>query len=126
MGDLISREDAIDRIEKQKYREPSIGVWKENDRVAMVCYDTVIDALKRLPSAEPRWIPVEECLPKESGLYVVSIDTKGSALEVGYPDGLVYASTYDSVSMRWGYANKRVTAWMPLPEPYRRTNHGPN
>lgn len=59
MDDLISRKAAIERIEKQKYREPSIGVWKQNDRVALVCYDTVIEALKRLPSAQPKhgkWI----------------------------------------------------------------------
>ena len=54
MDDLISRQAAIERIEKQKYREPSIGVWKENDRVALACYDTVIEALKRLPSVEPK------------------------------------------------------------------------
>lgn len=61
MSDLISRQAAIERIEKQKYREPSIGVWKQNDRVALVCYDTVIEALKRLPSVEPnkgKWIKI--------------------------------------------------------------------
>lgn len=59
MIDTISRQAAIERIEKQKYREPSIEVWKQNDRVALACYDTVIETLKRLPCAEPKhgkWI----------------------------------------------------------------------
>ena len=51
---------------------------------------------------EPRWIPVTERLPKET-----------------HPDGFVYVSAYDAVTMHWGYGDKNVQAWMPLPEPYR-------
>lgn len=53
---------------------------------------------------QTRWIPCSERLPEEKGGYLVTVK-RGyitTALWVGYP---VY----------W----KEVTAWMPLPEPYK-------
>lgn len=70
---------------------------------------------------EVRWIPVSERLPKETGLYLISLNTKGVGLfEETHPDGFVYVSAYDAVIMHWGYGDKNVQAWMPLPKPYRR------
>lgn len=70
------------------------------------------------------WIPVTERLPKETGLYMVSIKTKGvEVLEEIYPDGLVYVSAYDAVIMHWGYGDKNVQAWMPLPKPYQEADY---
>lgn len=71
-----------------------------------------------------KWTPVSEGLPKESDLYIVSIDTKGTELETAYPDGLVYISIYDAVSMHWGH--KKVIAWTQLPKPYRENDHDSN
>lgn len=34
-------------------REAVPGIWADNDRVANVCYEIVIEAVERLPSAEP-------------------------------------------------------------------------
>ena len=69
-----------------------------------------------------RWIPVEERLPEEdtivlltvSGLY--SCITFSDAIELGNlcSDGEWFIEGYPD----WDDPN--VTAWMPLPEPYRK------
>ena len=75
--------------------------------------------IMRFPSAEPSWIPVSEKLPKESGFYLVTLKTDGVAyLEDVFLKRFVYVITYDAVAMCWGYGDKNVIAWMPLPKPY--------
>lgn len=111
MSDLIKREDVVALWDKYHYEIATKAV--EFDR-----------ALRQLPSAEPKWIPVTERLPKETGLYLVSLKTKGVGLfEETHPDGFVYVSAYDAVIMHWGYGDKNVQAWMPIPEPYQEADH---
>lgn len=64
---------------------------------------------------ENDWIPVSERLPEASGTYQVTC-----------MDGRIYHSTYakfKSKLKRWELTGARaywkVTAWMPLPEPYK-------
>lgn len=77
-------------------------------------------------TSEHRWIPVEERLPEEdtivlltvSGLY--SCITFSDAIELGNlcSDGEWFIEGYPD----WDDPN--VTAWMPLPEPYRKEEKG--
>ena len=58
----------------------------------------------------PKWIPISERLP----------DRKSFALVTDF--GEVEEAYYDSDGhwwQVWGDRLKNVTAWMPLPEPYR-------
>ena len=64
---------------------------------------------------ENGWIPVSERLPEASGTYQVTC-----------MDGRIYHSTYakfQSKLKRWDLTGARsywkVTAWLPLPEPYK-------
>lgn len=64
---------------------------------------------------ENGWIPVSERLPDASGTYQVTC-----------MDGRIYRSTYakfQSKLKRWELTGARsywkVTAWQPLPEPYK-------
>ena len=64
---------------------------------------------------ENGWIPVSERLPEASGTYQVTC-----------MDGRIYRSTYakfQSKLKRWELTGARaywkVTAWRPLPEPYK-------
>ena len=68
-----------------------------------------------LGEKENGWIPVSERLPEASGTYQVTC-----------MDGRIYRSTYakfQSKLKRWELTGARaywkVTAWMPLPEPYK-------
>lgn len=52
----------------------------------------------------PRWIPVSEKLPEENGGYLVTVKR-------GYVTTALWVGNVEN----W----KEVTAWMPLPEPYK-------
>lgn len=66
-------------------------------------------------AAKSQWIPVSERLPEASGTYQVTC-----------MDGRIYRSTYAKFQCklkRWELTGARsywkVTAWMPLPKPYK-------
>ena len=62
--------------------------------------------------AEPRWIPVTERLPKETGTYLVTLEYK--------EHGTGITTLWFHGSLGWDLrVADVVTAWMPLPEPYR-------
>lgn len=109
--DTISRQAAIDALKGMAvplYKDPACeDIW-ERDRTL----DNAIDAIRGLPSAQPeqRWIPVSERMP-EPRVDVWCNSDMGQM--VGY---------YDEYAETWygrDYLELIVTAWMPLPEPYR-------
>ena len=76
----------------------------------LVMEDSVINnaysmAIKAL-NGWSQWIPVEDRLPEKPGKYLVTVQNWN-----------VYAGTFDMVSHKFQCA---ATAWMELPEPYRR------
>ena len=64
---------------------------------------------------EAHWIPCSEGLPKEEGFYLVTLEDKcGAETTIRFffriENGLRY----------WGkWGNETITAYMPLPEPYK-------
>ena len=81
---------------------------------ALDIVNTLLDDLEQ-DEKENGWIPVSERLPEVSGTYQVTC-----------MDGRIYRSTYakfQSRLKRWELTGARsywkVTAWMPLPEPYK-------
>lgn len=66
-----------------------------------------IKAIENMPSVtpqEPRWIPVTERLPEEDGGYLVTVKR-----------GYVTTAVWIGITKLWN----EVTAWMPLPKPYK-------
>lgn len=59
------------------------------------------------------WIPIEERLPKQGVMVLVTI--KGGRVAVGYSvgEGRWYEAKWDYIA---------VTAWMPFPDPYVKGN----
>ena len=107
MDDLISRQAAIDALGE----EPE--VWSGKDEYGQGLnnqwhYD--VNALKAVPSAQ-RWIPVTERLPDEDGRYLVTCKTWG----MWVVDWNIW---HNEPKPSWLW-EQGVTAWMPLPEPYR-------
>ena len=106
MDDLISRQAAIDaiRASTQKYT----GFME----MEMYTDDDAVEAIINLPSAQPeqRWIPCSERLP-EPRIDVWCNSDMGQM--VGYYE--------ENVETWYGrdYLELMVTAWMPLPEPYK-------
>ena len=98
MSDLIKKSDAIKALYKYNF----------------VSKNVIEREINAIPSAEPQWIPVSERLPENNGCMLVTID---DAIEFGkYEDG----EWSIWVCEHWDeWDAKGVTAWMPLPEPYR-------
>ena len=69
--------------------------------------------------AEPHWIPVTERLPKEEGFYLVTLGYKHGA-----ETNIRFFKT-ESGKRYWRlWRNENITAWMPLPEPYKGVTDG--
>lgn len=107
MSDLISRQAAIDALDKRFDKIP----MEQTTEILKLRKD-----LRELPSAQPeqRWIPVTERLPEESKRYLISV-----------LDGVSRRTTvaqYQSRNKAWTLTGRmaywKVVAWMPLPEPY--------
>ena len=144
MQDLISRQAAIDaimgeptdahypswyaeRLEHLPSAQPDERILHESctdcplydkDRHSCPRFNKVIPVtLRELQSAQPekRWIPVSERMP-EPRFDVWCNSDMGQM--VGY---------YDEYAETWygrDYLELIVTAWMPLPEPYREEKDG--
>ena len=79
--------------------------------------DDFYKAIDDAPTIEPKqeWIPCEERLPEESGMYLCTCND-------GYDNRTTFVK-YQKRFSRWDLAGTRsyweVIAWMPLPEPYQ-------
>ena len=108
MDNLISRQEAID------------GFYEMASDIDHLC--TVGDYILFLESfhAAPRWTPCKKRLPEESGMYIVSGKRK------------VWVCKFTRINIAGvkigGWENDArnpvVTAWMPLPEPYKEEDGG--
>ena len=141
MSDLISRQAAIDALERAKQNihhniERAIG-----DAVCGIL-DEVENGIKQLPPIqpnllqpweilaaqsvlslpEPHWIPVEQALPEEPfGCLVTVWDTNPVTMDE-FENILPYFVGWDGEQWNDGDGQQcpfEVIAWMPLPEPYK-------
>ena len=113
-----------DLIERQAAIEAAIKATDDWDGGYNITRANMIEKeLNDLPSAQPeqRWIPVTERLPKEYGNYLISIHGEDEP-DIGTinPNDKRGWSLCDANGFYWASDKKLiVTAWMPLPEPYR-------
>lgn len=132
MSDLIKREDVIAVIKRCKDRLQGKGLT----------YEIMLDMVERIPSADrPQgWIPCSERLPKD--LEVVNItwvnhcpvtyyadikDEPFTATAIHYKDKWWwYSPICEDLLAEYGKsecdkmdADIEVTAWMPLPKPWK-------
>ena len=130
-GDLINRQAAIDAIEVKEVNE--FGNHVEYNVAFNDGLRSAVFTLEELPSAElerktGKWIPCSERLPDKYGTVLVTfIPSAGTiwtkVIVAHYSDlmgiakpcfwiGNVGHSDFSNIT-------NQVTAWMPLPEPYR-------
>ena len=106
VGDMISKRAVLDIL----YLDPGIDEIREK-------------MIKELPSAqpEPHWIPVSERLPEsKAAYYIVTLESRDRICVL--PNDIDIARwDYDRRKGKdsWHWCKERkVIAWMPLPEPY--------
>lgn len=112
MDDTISRAAAVSEIESI-VDTMSVCMSMDECKGMRRMKKTVLERIKELPSAQPGWIPCSTALPEHDGEYLVTI----KAFTI---DQAVYAdidiARYTGGKWRKGFP---VTAWQPLPTPYR-------
>ena len=120
--DAVSRQAAIDRINKQReHLQPDIY---PQDKIGDAAYRICAEFIERLPSAQPeqQWIPCSERLPEEPyGCLVTVWDTNPVTMDE-FENILPYFVGWDGEQWNDGDGEQcpfEVVAWMPLPEPYR-------
>jgi hypothetical protein len=109
MDDLISRQAVIDLL-KQMRKDGDMVPWEGKN---------VFARIRKFSSAQAdvpdihvgKWIPVSERLPEHGGYYIVTEMISEESWFVGV---VLYRGTCE----RW-FTDYEVTAWMPLPEPYK-------
>lgn len=80
------------------------------------------DSLANAPTIEPEphWIPCSERLPDQYGNYLISIDGEEPDIGTINPNDPRGWSLCDANGFYWASDKAlNITAWMPLPEPYR-------
>lgn len=105
MSDLISRAAAIDAV--RTYYD---------DEYALA--DSIEELIEKLPSAQPGWIPCSTALPKDEEEVIVSIHDDSGDYACDYTSSGWYAAAGEFWVVD-NEANIRVTAWMPLPKPWK-------
>lgn len=118
--DAVSRRDVLDGL-------ASIAKAKARSDAQKAMMGRTMFFVEQLPPVSTektgRWIPVSEGLPKSAGVYIVTRE---------FTDGFEYADLTDACyfdgTSTWHndnrinhgreYVDKKIKAWMPLPEPY--------
>lgn len=102
-------ENIIEKLEENFFEVNT----REYGNVEVVSVDTISDIIKQIAAEYNNgWIPCSERLPEENGEYNVMIQGAKKATSLDY---IGYGRWYDEVSKEY-YS---VTAWQPLPEPYK-------
>lgn len=131
MGDLISRQAAIDALERTKEKDPKGDIacfynTITDNKIAVIealpsayperceCCETLSKTQLLIPQPEQRWIPCSERLPEIGQSVLFSVGGVYSAEGCLREDG-------DWAQFRWDAIQRKdmVGAWKPLPEPYR-------
>jgi len=125
--DYVSRQAAIDALMEFDKKLRKIN-WYQYPYTEHECrgVDEAIVKIANLPPAqlESHWISVEERLPKQDEMVLITIIRKDERynkipfISIGYIswNNTVWWCAHDGDCKS---ANVEVLAWMPLPEPYR-------
>ena len=114
----MTREEAVEVLKERYLTCVGIGLDNHANRVNEAL-DMAIEALQwqdrilTQDAVEDEWIPCSERLPEEYGEYLVTKRTIGWNCEEYGSNDIAY---FDSDGF---HKADKVTAWMPLPEPYK-------
>ena len=93
---------------KREFLDTVFALAPTEANAIMDAFDEYVD------SNEPHWIPVTERLPKEEGFYLVTLGYKHGA------ETNIRLFKTESGKRYWRlWGNENITAWMPLPEPFK-------
>ena len=138
MSDLIDRQAAIELVKDvcdaimsgcKRHYDSEVGdeVYDDTLEVDAIlkCNKGIRNALRDMPSAQPerKWIPVSERLPEDgTDIFVTYVDEEETRIiPVNYGRGTWFDCIFDRA-----LDSLKVTAWMPLPEPWKGEDDADN
>lgn len=91
------------------------GICKLNGKsnCADIMMRDAADAIEKLESQVPRWIPVTERLPERADEVLIAYIEEYDDWTEEYA---VSTATYMPRAGRWDYDHLKITHWMPLPK----------
>lgn len=103
---------------KQFKHNPMSGMYRE--------HRLVLDLLE-----QTEWVPVSERLPENAGVYIVTREfTDGfecaDLVDACYFDGTSTWHNDNRINHSREYVDKKIKAWMPLPQPYKAESEEEN
>lgn len=117
-----SKNTILDSLKQPTLTDDDVAGWLNyfkrtlSNYAGMEKFASIFDSAEEIVRSS-NWIPVTERLPEMSGFYFVTKENdygKYVTVDFFYQDKTWYAeSNPTALSTGW-----RVTAWMPLPEPY--------
>lgn len=127
---MINRQKLIEEIVYTTRHDVLYGsydCYEGNEVLAII--DEIIDLIKSQPPAD-QWIPCSERLPEEDGSYLCTYGKYHMGV-YRFSNDLYSIDDYDFTDYKgvrgfyvydseWGYSEADyITAWMPLPKPYK-------
>ena len=93
---------------KREFLDTVFALAPNEANAIMDAFDEYVD------SNEPHWIPCSGGLPKEEGFYLVTLEDECGA------EITIRSFRIENGERHWSlWGNENITAWMPLPEPYK-------
>lgn len=103
-------------VENNIYKSmTNIGIIDKDELIKALIYDRN-QCEKRISDATPKWISVEEKLPKAEEKVIVTIKDDSADSPIYYTSVGWY---YKGIWVVENEVSHQVTAWMPRPEPYK-------
>ena len=121
MNDL--RSEVVDILAKMKFFQGQRGgreLWNDKpfevQEKDLESFNTGIETIRKYilqleeQTKVNQWIPVEERLPEEDGMYLITSDVLGSKE--------IQCVLYQNMILHDFISSGKAVAWMPLPAPY--------
>ena len=126
----MTDKESVMQALKDSLRNQHCGFIENVGNVYAVSEETINDTLELLKE-QPKWISVEDQMPPEN-MRVIGYNPVDGCMFVGFRK--TYRYSWQDTSVCYWYIltarcstkqiTKRVTHWMPLPEPPERTDMG--
>ena len=99
-------------------REEALAILRKENGVVYSEYEEAVDVIEKALADRPHgeWIPCSERLPEKDGEYLVCW-CGAWGVDICFAE---YSKCGKYWYAKYGSEYRGVTAWMPLPEPYKR------
>ena len=119
MNPMINRQKLIEELNSYHYTAIGMRCGKKvTAEIINGYHDHVIEVIESQPPAD-QWIPCSERLPNNYDTCLITTGCFGEFVMMAYFDPLESEDWHYNDDDGWTHRIGNVTAWMPLPKPYK-------